>query len=149
MKHLKPFNENNNMTEQEELVQVNSQIEKLKLRKAELEKVISSKSDDFFVKFRLWYNNDNPCLSDWLPDRGSLLRKAFDDQIDEPRRGKTYDICDIIGEDEFEAIINPDFYSEYGNKWFTEEKVEEVKNKWKPLLQYCMENKIKAFKADW
>lgn len=134
------------MSEQEELNQVNSQIERLKLRKKELENLIASKSD-FWTKFRIWYNNDDPCLSNWLPDRKSLLRQAFDEQIDEPRRGKTYDICDIIGEDEFEIIINPDF--EYDDKWYTKEKCEEFKNKWKPVLAECMEKKIKAFKADW
>lgn len=116
------------MTEQEELNQVNLKIKRLKDRKRELEDSIASKAD-FLTKFRIWWDNDDECLSDWMPTNNPILRRAFDDQIDEPRRGKTYDICDIIGDDEFEVIIDPDF------NYLSTDEIKEIRDKWMPLRE--------------
>ena len=70
------------------------QIQELQKRKAELEKLMLETSDSFVEKFRIWYNSDDDGHHDWMI-RFPKLRALFN-EIDEPRRGKTYYLPSIV-----------------------------------------------------
>jgi len=125
----------------EEYDNIVNQIEELQKRKAELEKLMLESSDSFVEKFRIWYNSDDDGHHDWMISFPKL--RALFDEIDEPRRGKTYYLPDLVGgEDDFWAFMD----GQEDNEYFC---LNDYLGKYKDALQEAMDNNMKSFNADW
>lgn len=116
------------------------QIRELQKRKSELEKLMIESSDSFVEKFKLWYNSEDEGHYEWLIDY-PLLRALFN-QIDTPRRGQTYYLPDLIGEEEFWAFMDGEEDDEYFN-------LNDFLKEYQPALEEAMKHNIKSFKCDW
>jgi hypothetical protein len=125
----------------EEYDKIVAQIHELQERKSELEKLMIESSDSFIEKFKLWYNSDDEGLHEWLIDY-PILRALFD-ELDYPRRGKTYELYDLVGgEDDFWAFMEGEEDSEF----FC---LADYLALYQPALEEAMANNMKCFKCDW
>jgi hypothetical protein len=138
------------MSLQQELAEVILEIGVLQLKKAKIEKLILDTSEDFFIRFQTWYNSDDEMHHDFIPNREQfpLLIEKWE-KNDERRRGQTYTIEDIIGEDDLACFLEP----EEMKKHFTDSKMhdqfEKTIKKVQPILEEVMAGELKSFKADW
>jgi hypothetical protein len=123
----------------EEYDKIVFQIEELQKRKSELEKLMIESSDSFVEKFKIWFNSEDDGHHDWLITY-PLLRDLFD-RID-ARRGQTYHLPDLIGEDEFWAFMDGDEDDEYFN-------LKSFLKRYQPALEEAMKHNMKSFKCDW
>lgn len=123
----------------EEYDKVIAQIDALQKRKAELEKLMFETSESFVEKFRIWYNNDDGGFYPYIINFPKL--RALFDRIDEPRRGQTYALEDLVGYDY-------DFWR-FIDKEMTDEEENDYLILYQEALQEAMDNNMKAFKADW
>jgi hypothetical protein len=96
------------MNTKQEYEQLLWEIGRLHAKKEELEAKMIEKSDNFADKFRIWYNNDDVCHDEWMLDEEEypILRKLFDKNVNEKRRGKTYELYDLL---ENGVVIASDF----------------------------------------
>lgn len=125
----------------EEYDNIVAQIKQLQERKCELEKLMTESSDSFIEKFKIWYNNDDEGHHDWIISY-PILRGLFN-EIDYPRRGKTYYLPDLVGgEDDFWAFMDGQEDDEY----FC---LNDYLAKYQNALQEAMDNNMKSFNADW
>jgi hypothetical protein len=126
----------------EEYDKIVNQIYELEKRKAELEKLLFESSDSFIEKFRVWYNSDDEACHPYAISFPKL-EALFDKVYDTPRRGKTYELYDFVGdEDEFWAFID----GEEDDGYFC---LADYLAKYQPALEEAMENNMKRFKYDW
>jgi hypothetical protein len=125
----------------EEYDKIVNQIRELQKRKLELEQLMFDSSESFVEKFKIWYNNEDEGLHEWMINFPKL--RALFDEIDSPRRGKTYELYDLVGgEDDFWAFMEGDEDDEF----FC---LGDYLAKYQPALEEAMENNMKCFKADW
>lgn len=135
----------------EGLEDLKAQIEELKTRKKLMEEEILKSDEDFLTKLRIWAESEKKGHSDWLIDKekNPLMRERFN-ALD-PMRGKTYDLSDLIGCDDWELLIEP---STVTQSWFdNEQEYEEAVTKAlqynQPLLEEAMRTNIFSFECDW
>lgn len=124
----------------EEYDNIVAQIKELQERKSELEKLMFQASDSFIEKFKIWYNNDDEGHHEWMVDF-PILRELFN-EIDEPRRGKTYYLPDLVGVEDFWVFMGGQEDDEYFS-------LNDYLAKYQNALQEAMDNNMKSFNADW
>lgn len=126
-----------------------SQIESLNIEKQRLEKLMFERTDDFISKFRIWYNNDDDCHSDWIPNEHDcpLLRKLIDKY--DYRRGETVDLERLLGDEDFYDLVDPYQDDDYRSEEEYNENLSLLLIKYQPLLEEIMNKEIKSYKNDW
>jgi hypothetical protein len=121
-----------------------SEIAKLQAKKEQLEAKMIEESNNFADKFRIWYNNDDICHNRYILDEEKypILRKLFNENIDENRRGKTYELYDLLenGEDDFYFFLDGEMDKEEESLYL---------EKYQSAFEEAMKNKMKTFCADW
>jgi hypothetical protein len=125
----------------EEYDEVLGKIAELKVRKAELEKLMSDASDEFHVKVNFWWSNDDEGHHEWLI-KYPLLRGLFDKRGHYNRHETMY-LYDLVGgEDEFTTFLENGVNSE----WFN---MADYIKEYGPAIQEAIDNNMKSFVVDW
>jgi hypothetical protein len=129
------------------LEEINLEITKLQKEKTDIEQsIIDDPTVDFLTKFKTWYYNNNKCHKSWVirEEEFPLLRAKFNEQLDCVRRGKTYSLEDVIGEDDMYVLLES---TPEDN--ISEEEYTEIYNEIQPMLEEAMRGKMKSFECDW
>ncbi len=130
-----------------EYAEITAQIQTLKQRKGEIERLMIGAADTFMEKFRLWYNNDDEGHHDSIID-SPILRKMLDKK--DYHRYETVHLESLIDYEDFEMLLYPEDISEYAaSEEAFKEMYDEALERLQPALQEAMDTNMKSFTLDW
>ncbi len=132
---------------QKQYDEVIAEIAKLQKRKRKLEKQMINSAVTFMDKFRIWYFNDNDGHHDYIID-SPHLRALLDGR--DYNRYQTIELERLIGDDDFQMLINPEEFKEcFDSEEEFQKEYDELLTRLQPALQEAMDTNMKSFELDW